>query len=304
MSGLRKLVVTGATGKQGGGLISALLERSDQPFEIYAVTRSTSSGGAKSLASKGVKLIQGDFDKPVEIFKQIDKPWGLFSVTMPLGGAKKEEVQGKAMTQAAIDAGVQHIVFSATERGGQERSETNQTPIPHFISKFNIEKDVKEKAKASTQGTTWTFLRPVAFYENLVPGFLGKAFISVWRLNGLDNKVQYISTRDIGKVAADAFINASSPEYKNKAISLAGDEITPRQAAIIFKETTGGEIPSTYSFLATVLTWVLWEQLGIMFKWFKDDGFGTDVEAVRKRYPYLKDFKAWLETESAWAKRT
>lgn len=302
MSGLRKLVVTGATGKQGGGLISALLEKSDRTFEIYAVTRNTSSGSAKSLANKGVKLIQGDFDRPAEIFKQVDKPWGLFSVTMP-SNAKKEEAQGKAITKAALDAGVQHIVFTATDRGGQEKSNTNQTPVPHFISKFNIEEDIKEKARVSSQGTTWTFLRPVAFYENLVPGFLGKAFISVWRLNGLDNKVQFISTRDIGKVAADAFINASSPEYKNKSISLAGYEMTPRQAATIFKETTGEEIPSTYSFLATIITWVLWEQLGIMFKWFKDEGFGTDIEAMRKRYPYLKEFKSWLETESAWAKK-
>jgi nucleoside-diphosphate-sugar epimerase len=86
MSGLRRIVVTGATGKQGGALIKALLEKSPQPFEIYAVTRNTTSGGAKALASKGVKLVQGDFDGPEQIFKQVEKPWGLFSVTMPLGG--------------------------------------------------------------------------------------------------------------------------------------------------------------------------------------------------------------------------
>ncbi len=86
MSGLRQLVVTGATGKQGGGLIAALLEKSSQPFELYAVTRNPSSGGAKALASKGVKVIQGDFDNAEQIFKQVEKPWGLFSVTMPLGG--------------------------------------------------------------------------------------------------------------------------------------------------------------------------------------------------------------------------
>ena len=301
MTSLRKLVVTGATGKQGGGLIAALLERQNQPFEIYAVTRNATSGSAKSLASKGIKIVQGDFDKPEEIFKQVKDAWGLFSVTMPLGGAKKEEVQGKAMTKAALDAGVQHIVFTATDRGVD--SDRNQTPIPHFVSKYNIEKDIVEKTKTSPQGTTWTFLRPVAFMENLTNDFLGKAFISVWRLNGLDNKVQYISTKDVGKVAADAFINASSPDYKNQSISLAGDAITPRQAATIFKEATGKEIPSTYPWLAYALRWMLWEQLGIMFKWFVDEGFGTDIEATRKRYPYLKDFRAWVETESAWAKK-
>ena len=125
----------------------------------------------------------------------------------------------------------------------------------------------------------------------------------MWRLSGEDSKMQFISTRDIGKVAAEAFLNASSAEYKNASISLAGDEYTPRQAASIFKEVTGQEIPSTYPLLGRILKWLLTEQLGIMLDWIASTGFGTDIEAVRKRYPYLKDFRAWLETESAWAKK-
>jgi uncharacterized protein YbjT (DUF2867 family) len=281
MGSFRKLVVTGASGKQGGALISALLERSDKPFDIYAVTRNPNSKSAQRLTSQGVNVIKGDFDQPEQIFKQIDKPWGLFSVTMPLGGAKKEEVQGKAMTQAALDAGIKHIVFTATDRG--QNGDTDPTPIPHFASKFNIENDIKDKAPKTSQGTTWTFLRPVAFMENLTPGFIGKAFVSVWRLNGLDNRVQHISTKDVGKVAAEAFINSDSPEYKNAAISLAGDSITPREMATIFKETTGEELPATYSFLAWIVRWLLWEQLGIMFKWFADSGFGNDLKATKKR---------------------
>ena len=140
--------------------------------------------------------------------------------------------------------------------------DTDPTPIPHFASKFNIEKDIQHKAKASSQGATWTFIRPVAFYENLTPGFIGKAFTSIWRLNGMDNRVQYVSTKDLGKIAADAFINASSPDYKNKAISVAGDSITPKEMAAVFKEVTGEEIPTTYPFLARILRYKLWEQLG------------------------------------------
>jgi uncharacterized protein YbjT (DUF2867 family) len=302
MSGLRKLIVTGATGKQGGALISALLEKPNQPFDIYAVSRDPSSKSSQTLARKGVNVIKGDFDSAEEIMKQVEKPWGLFSVTMPMGGAKKEEAQGKAMTQAALAAGVQHIVFTATERGGQEKSETDPTPIPHFISKYNIEKDIAEKSE--TAGTTWTFLRPVAFFENLTPGFLGKAFTTVWRLNGMDNKVQFISTMDIGKVAADAFMKYDSAEYRNQGISLAGDELDPQQMADVFKQHTGEEIPTTYPFIARIIRWLLWEQLGIMFQWFADVGFKTDVQAVKKRYPFMKGFKEWLETESAWAKKS
>lgn len=302
MATTRRLLVTGATGKQGGALISALLSKQTQPFEIYALTRNKSSRGAQALATKpNVRVIEGDFSDVDAIFKQVPNPWGLFSVTMPMN-AKTEERQGKAMVKAAVDAGVKHIVFTATERGGQLESDTNPTVVPHFASKYNIEQDIMDKARHSEQGTTWTFLRPVAFFENLSNNFLGKGFVAMWRLNGLDRKLQMISTKDIGKIAAEAFLNADKDEYRNQAISLAGDELSPNEAARIFKETTERELPETYSFVGSGLRWALREQLGIMFDWFKSDGFKVDVGGLRSRYPFLQDFRSWLAEDSAWKK--
>jgi len=303
MATARRLVITGATGKQGGALISGLLSKPSQPFEIYALTRNKGSRSAQALASKpNVHVIEGDFKDPGAVFNQVEKPWGFFSVTMPIN-AKKEEQEGKAMTKAAIEAGVQHIVFTATDRGGPAKSDTNPTNVPHFISKFNIEADIVERSKESKQGTTWTFLRPVAFMENLSNNFLGKGFLAVWRLNGHDRKLQLVSTKDIGRVAAEAFLNAESEEYCNQAISLAGDHISPLEAAEIFKEVTGKEIPSTFSFVGTSLRWVLWEQLGIMFNWFVSDGFGADVKGLKQRYPFMQDFRTWLAEDSAWKQK-
>ncbi|KAK3701815.1 hypothetical protein LTR37_015237 [Vermiconidia calcicola] len=304
MASARRLIVTGATGKQGGAVIAALLSNTSQPFEIYAVTRNKSSGGAQALASKpNVRVIEGDFDNAAAIFKQVANPWGLFSVTMPLKGAKIEEAQGKAMTRAAVDAGVKHIVFTATERGGQSESDTNTTTIPHFISKYNIEKDIVEAAAKSRQGTTWTFLRPVAFFENLSNDFLGKGFVAMWKLDGMDRKLQMISSTDVGHVGALAFLNAGAEDYRNKAISLAGDELSPAEASKIFKEVTGHELPSTYGIVGRGLRWGLKEQLGMMFDWFVAAGFGPDVPRMsRQRYSFLMDFRTWLLTESAWKK--
>lgn len=303
MTSARRLVVAGATGKQGGALISALLAKPSQPFEIYALTRNKASKGAQALASQpNVHVIEGNFKNPEAIFSQVEKPWGFFSVTMPIN-AKKEEQEGKAMTKAAIDAGVRHIVFTATERGGQSKSDTEPTNIPHFVSKFNIEKDIIEKATQSRQGTTWTFLRPVAFMENLTNDFFGKGFMAVWRLNGDDRRLQLIGAKDIGRVAAEAFLHAETEEYRNKAISLAADEISPNEAARVFKEVTGQEIPSTYSFVGSTLRFMLWEQLGIMFKWFVTHGFGADISTLRQRYPFMQDFRTWVAEESAWKQR-
>jgi len=79
--------------------------------------------------------------------------------------------------------------------------------------------------------------------------------------------------------------------------------LSPNDAAKVFQEVTGKELPWTYSFVGGALRWVLHEQLGIMFNWFKTDGFKVDVVTLRQQYPFLKDFRAWLVEESAWKQR-
>lgn len=301
MAEARSLLITGATGKQGGAVITALLANPTQPFHIYALTRNKTSNGAQALAKKpNVSIVEGDMKDSAAIFSQVPKPWGVYSVQVPLPSAAAEEEQGLALTAAAVDAGVKHIVYTSVERGGVERSNTNPTTVTHFHSKLNIENDIIAKAKASAQGMTWTFVRPVAFMDNLSNDFLGKGFISMWRLNGMDRKLQLISVKDVGRIAADAFLNADKAEYKNKALSVAGDEISPNEAAAIFKKETGREIPYTYSFVGSALKWGLKKQLGDMFDWFKNDGFGADVAATRKMHPGMQDFGKWVRETSAF----
>lgn len=83
----RALLITGATGKQGGSVISALLARKAE-FQILAVTRDPESSGAKRLAAKSsaITLIKGDLDHVDGIFTAAaqkatsGKIWGVFSV--------------------------------------------------------------------------------------------------------------------------------------------------------------------------------------------------------------------------------
>jgi uncharacterized protein YbjT (DUF2867 family) len=86
----RTILITGATGKQGGSTIRALLA---QNFDgnILAVTRDANSGSAKKLASSSprIKLVEGNLDDPKAIFakaKEVtrDSIWGVFSVQVRL----------------------------------------------------------------------------------------------------------------------------------------------------------------------------------------------------------------------------
>lgn len=82
----RAILVTGATGKQGGAVIKALLA-DKAGFRILAVTRDTNSPSAKRLAAKSsdITLVQGDLNDTEAIFKAAEQAtshpiWGVFSV--------------------------------------------------------------------------------------------------------------------------------------------------------------------------------------------------------------------------------
>ena len=85
----RAILVTGATGKQGGAVVKALLS-SDSNFHLLAVTRSKDSGAAQKLSLKPrVSLVQGNLDDTEAIFEDAKKAtslpiWGVFSVQVLL----------------------------------------------------------------------------------------------------------------------------------------------------------------------------------------------------------------------------
>jgi len=82
----KAVLITGATGKQGGAVVNALLA-ANADFQILAVSRNTQSASATKLAQKSpkIKLVSGNLDKPDEIFKKAKEVssvplWGVFSV--------------------------------------------------------------------------------------------------------------------------------------------------------------------------------------------------------------------------------
>jgi uncharacterized protein YbjT (DUF2867 family) len=290
MASLRSILVTGATGKQGGAVIKSL---TDSPpaslFKLFALTRNAESSSAKALAAKSnVTIIPGDLNSPEAIFKQTGRVYGVYSVQLP---GKEEEVQGKALVDAAVANGCQHFVYASVDRGGLERSDKDPTNVPHFASKFNIEKYLIEKAASSSQGMKWTILRPVAFFDNVGSGVFGKVFGAMWSTMG-DLKLQMISTKDCGVCGALAFKDPQ--EYQNKSLTIAGDYLSFPEAKKIFKDTTGTEMPQTFKILGSAVRMGV-KEMNTMFKFMETVGFGADLEGCRKINPELQDFVAWVK---------
>lgn len=274
-------------------MLEALIA-SKAPFQLLALTRDASK--AQWLASKpNVTVVEGDIKNPASIFEANKPIYGVLSVTVP-GKAGDEEAQAKPLIDESIKNGVEHFVFTSVERGGNDRSEKNPTDIEHFASKHRIEEYLKEKSGNGSK-MTYTILRPVAFMDNLNPGFFGKAFASMW--GGLGDKpLQLVSTRDIGLFGARAF---TDPAYKNRAIGLAGDELTLAQGQKVFKETMGFDMPITYGFVGSGIKYMV-KEVGTMFGWFKDEGYAVDIQALRKEEPRLQSLGQWLKESSKFPK--
>ncbi|KAJ5569521.1 uncharacterized protein N7459_008951 [Penicillium hispanicum] len=293
------VLITGATGQQGGSLIKSLVARKAS-LEILAVTRNTQSPSAQKLKqlSSQIKLVQGNLDDPAAIFENArqvadSSVWGVFSVqTVAMGDDAREEKQGKALVDESLKQKVQFFVYTSVDRGGSA-SFTNPTAVPHFITKHNIEHHLVERSKDTAM--QWCILRPTAFFDNLTPGFLGKVFATSFMMSLKGKPLQMVATDDIGFFGAEAFLNPE--EYQGKSLSLAGDELTYTQMVRIFEEKTGQSIPSTFRLICWPIL-NLSKEFGYMFKWFHDSGFKADIPALKKIHPGLKDFETWLELDS------
>ncbi|TEA20460.1 NmrA-like family domain-containing protein [Colletotrichum sidae] len=300
---LRKVLVLGATGKQGSSVIEALLSSPPSNLELLALTRNPASQKINALIqsakAKNVTItpVQGDLkSSPASVFQSHPRLDTAFIVTTP----GKEDAVGKAWVDASIDAGASQIVFTSVDRGGEAKSWTNPTDVPHFYEKHAVElhlRDRAEELRKAGRTLRWTILRPTAFLDNTNPGTFGKVFAAMWSTLPADRPLQLVSVRDIGLFAARAI---SEPErWDRRAVTLAGEDITYAGARDVFKRVVGSEMPQTYAFLGQGMMWAI-ADVGKMFDFFKREGYGGDIEALKKEEPRLQDFETWLKESSGW----
>ncbi|KZV96234.1 nucleoside-diphosphate-sugar epimerase family protein [Exidia glandulosa HHB12029] len=293
---LQRILVTGATGKQGGATVRALVRANEAStsgprFEILAVTRNPEGAAAKKLASlSNVKLVKGDLEDVPAIFKAAGSDiYGVYSVQVAMGGGANvvsEERQGKALADEAEKAGVKHFVYSSVDFGNIEGT----TGIPHFDSKRRVEEHIKAK-----NGLKWTILRPVAFMDGFFDPQFATVFATLIKTKIRPNvKLQLIDSTDIGEFAVIAFANPE--EYIGKTISIAGDELTYSEMSKAFEDVLGHPPKTTFSLVGTVINLMV-KELRTMFAFFDKTGYKADVSRCKEIYPGLHSFRQYLETK-------
>src|SRR6266404_5894839 len=283
MSQSKLVLVTGATGNQGGACVDALLTRGHQ---VRALTRNSASPAAKRLREQGVEIVVGDFtdhDSLVRAARGVD---AVYAMSTPYEqGADKETAQGITITDAAKAAGVAHFIYSSV--AGVNRA----TGISHFDGKYAIEKHLQ------ASGVPYTIVAPVFFMENL---------LQPWMLSGLQQgklamalpagrSLQQIAVDDIGAFVA-AVIERGDTVF-GRRLEIAGDELTGQEAAVILSKVIGREV--RYEGFPPDVLRAQNEDLARMFEWFDRTGYAADIKSLRRDFPEVKwhSFADWARNQ-------
>ncbi|GAA3469765.1 NmrA/HSCARG family protein [Nonomuraea roseola] len=276
----KPILVTGATGRQGGATTARLLEAG---WPVRALVRDPDAPAAKALEAEGAELRVGNLDDPGSLAEAVAGVHGVFGVTPDDLEVEREVRRGRALVDAAAAAGVSHFVFASV--GGAERG----TGIPYWESKWRIEQHIR------ALGLPATILRPVRFMENhTIPGLPVGGIVDgeLRHLFDPDTPVQLIAVADIGVFSRLAFTHPQ--DYIGQAVEIAGDELTPDQAVELISRSLGRKI--TYRQVA-----VDGLGLGEVERTFPG-GRGlwrADIAALRERHPGLLDFETWLRRGGA-----
>lgn len=275
----RVILVTGATGQQGG---AALRHLRDKGFSVRALTRDPENPEARALVGHGTEVVRGDLNDTASLTRALDGVYGVYSV-QALGpeGVESEVRQGLQLADAAKRSRISHFVYSSV--AGSDR----KTGIPYFESKFRIEEHLRGT------GLHYTILRPVFFMENWL------RMQETIRQGALalpvrpETTVSMIAVDDIGAFVALALEKPG--HWQGRAVELAGDELPMTALAQAFGRMAGREVQYRQ------IPWEEFERgagpdLTRMWRWFEESGNHVDSAALRQEHPGLMSFERWLQS--------
>lgn len=282
MTETKNILVTGATGNQGGAVARNLIARGHM---VRALTRDPESEAALQIRDKGAEVVQGDFDRPDTVRKAANGTDTVFLMSTPYEhGPDGETEQANQVLDALEDAGVPRVVYTSVANAD------TQTGVPIFDSKYRIERHLQGS------GMAHTIVAPTWFRENLlVPG----TGLDEQRLDlalPSDRSLQNIEVDEIGRFMTHVL---EDPEaFDGKRIDIASDELTPEDMANALTAVTGYEVKHNEVPLDTLRQEN--EVAAKMFEWFQKEGYSVDIPSLRIEYPQVpwRDFRSWADDQT------
>jgi uncharacterized protein YbjT (DUF2867 family) len=279
------IVVTGATGLQGGAVTRHLLK---EGWHVRALTRNAASKSAQALAALGAEVVQGTMDDAASLRPIVAGAYGVYNVQNPfIGGPEAEVRQGKHVAEIAKASGVQHLVYGSAGTGREG------TGVPSWETKLRVEAHMKALA------LPLTILRPMAFMELMTHKKFFPA-MAVWRvmpkLMGEARPLGWLCVDDLAAIAAHAF--AEPQRFIGKELMLASDVQSLSECRELYREVMGTRPPQF-----PIPSW-LFERFGFvgrdlttMWRWLRTGAIDLDTAPTRTILPEARTVQSWLRQQ-------
>lgn len=237
MNRIDLVLVTAATGRQGGATARALLASGKTAVRV--MVRRPDAPQVAALAAAGAEVVVGDLDDASSLRAACVGARAVFSMQSPMVSASgvdhsREVAQGENLVAAALAAGVDTFVHTATSGVGDHRSVEGWTEGRWKAHEAYWENKLETCERVKGAGFRhWTLLLPAMFMDHpmLDPaGFVdGRRLVTVVRP---ERPVALVAPDDIGKAAAAAIEDPS--RFAGVTLQLAGDLLTlPEVVAIL-----------------------------------------------------------------------
>jgi uncharacterized protein YbjT (DUF2867 family) len=279
MKKVRKVLVTGATGTQGGGVARQLLERG---HAVRALTRKPTGAPARALAALGAEIVTADLGDRESVDAAMKGVDAVFSVATPFELGVAAETQHGITVADAAKAANAFLVYSSVANADR------QTQIPHFDSKFAVEQHIRANVADATIIAPVYFMENVRFSqaqlrENVYPSPLSP-----------DRALAQIATEDIASAAVAVFEDPA--RYAGKRYDVGGDELTGEDSVRILSEVLNRKLVYVKLPL-NVVRQSMGEDGVAMYSWFERVGYTVDRGALARDFPDVR----WMSFES-WAR--
>lgn len=294
-----RVLVTGATGSQGGEVARRLLAGG---LRVAALTRDTRSAAAIALQSAGAELIQGDMNDSASLLRAASGMDVVFSVQRPdADGSDSERRHGYALIDAARAAGVSQFIHTSVCEAGRH------TSFPRWESRYWYQKywtdkwDIEERVRGAGF-PHWTILKPAFLMDNFIKPKVAHMFPSLRNAElatafAPSTRLQSIAAADVAAFTAAAI--AEPQAFDGHSIDLAAEAPTMDEFARVISRVSGVSI--TTKFLSPAEARAAGMHAGWVRsqEWTNEAGYRADIAALARYGVPLTSFADWLSTRRA-----
>lgn len=290
MSKRKRILVTGATGAQGGSVARHLL--ADGGYAIRILTRNPDSDKAVALKNAGAEVVKGDQEDIESLRAAVDGCYGVFGVTNFWEHFDKEYELGKNLVDAVAGGDVEHFVFSTLPPA--KKISGGELSVPHFDIKAKLE-DYSRELKLPT-----TIIHVAFYYENWI-GFLPpqEQEDGTWTFGFPqgDTPLAAVSVEDTGGVVAAIF---NDPErFIGRMVGIVGDDLPPAEYAEIMSRILGKKVVYNHIERETFASYGFpgADDLANMFDFNRRfiPNRLRDLEESKSLYSGIQRFESWLK---------